>query len=118
MGKKSILILLIFITFSTTASAAPGIPHRFYGTVDFSNTEAPDNFIVSARIDGIEAASTPVLNGAYGYEKELLFVTDPYNNRKGKTVEFFINGIKTNQTAVFENGGSQRLVGERETHTF
>ncbi len=109
MNKKFFLIPLIILVFAASVSAVPGIPHRFYGAVDFSNAPAPDNFVVSAKINGAEVASTATLDGRYGYERELLFVSDPYNNRRGKTVEFFVNGIKANETAVFQNGGSQRL---------
>ena len=109
MNRKIFLIPLILLITASLVLAVPGIPHRLYGTVIFSNATAPNNFVASARINGVEAAKTTVLNGRYGYERELLFITDPYNSRAGKTIEFFVNGIKANETAAFQNGGSQRL---------
>lgn len=87
------------------AEAAPGIPHQFYGSVNFSNGPAPDGLIVEARIDGQAVASTSVVDGQYGFSPNLFFVTDPENNRAGQRVYLFVSGINTEQSAVFVNGG-------------
>jgi len=110
MASKKILfaIGLFWVLFSGLVFAAPGIPDRFYGEVNFSNMSAPDNLSVTAEIDGVQVAETSTSAGRYGYG-QLFFVTDSSNNRSGKTIEFFVNDVKADETAVFQNGGSQRL---------
>ncbi|MCD6080448.1 MAG: fibronectin type III domain-containing protein, partial [Candidatus Omnitrophica bacterium] len=72
---------------------------------------APDGTMVQAKIDGEVVAECPVNGGEgkYGYNPILCFVTDPENNRQGKEIHFYINGIDTNVTSAFENGASKRL---------
>ena len=106
MNRKAFLVLFLLLIFANLVAAVPGIPHRFYGNVDFLDGKALDGFVVSATINGAGVASTVTVDGSYGYDAKLLFVTDPFNNRKGKTVEFYVNGIKAAETALFENGGS------------
>jgi len=97
------LLLLSFVVF-----AAPGIPHQFYGSVSFSNGASPDNILIEAKIDGTVAATTTTLNGKYGYNPNIFFVTDPDGNRAGKMVEFYVQGSKV-ATATFSNGGYANL---------
>jgi len=101
----AILVLPVFVL------AYPGVPNQFYGTVSFGNDKqpAPDGTLVEAKIDGKIVATCPVKDGKYGYNPILCFVTDPENNRQGKTIHFFINGLDTNVTFTFENGASKRL---------
>lgn len=106
---KKLLVISVLI-FPGVTLAAPGIPNQFYGTVSFADGKAaPDGTLVEARIDGQIVATCPVKDGKYGYNPILCFVTDPENNRQGKTIHFFINGIDTNVTSTFENGGFKRL---------
>ncbi len=97
----AVLLLPILIE----AAPAPGIPHQFYGSVNFSNGPAPDGLVVEARIGGQVAASASIVDGKYGYSPNLFFVTDPNNDRQGESVHFFVSGIDTAQTTVFINGG-------------
>lgn len=90
------------------AKAAPGIPHQFYGSVDFSNGPAPDGLVVEARINGEMVTSSSIVDGQYGFVPNLFFVTDPNNNRQEETVQFFVSGIDTEQSASFVNGGYSR----------
>ncbi len=105
---KSSLIKISIITalfLPLLAEAAPGIPHQFYGSVDFSNGPAPDNLVVEARIGGEVVASTSITDGKYGFTPNLFFVRDPESNRSGEEINFFVSGIDTEQSAVFVNGG-------------
>jgi hypothetical protein len=100
----------LLIPFLVLAQSQPGgIPHQFYGLVNFSNGPAPDGVIVEAKIDGVTVATTNTSQqGKYGYSP-LFFVTDPDNNRKGKTITFFVGGIDTGKSATFVNGEHTKI---------
>jgi len=97
------VLFLLFLPF--WAWATPGIPHQFYGSVNFSNGPAPDGLVVEARIGGEMVASTSIVNGQYGFSPNLFFVTDPNNNRANKYISFFVSGIDTDRKVSFVNGG-------------
>ncbi|OGG38786.1 hypothetical protein A2127_01355 [Candidatus Jorgensenbacteria bacterium GWC1_48_12] len=82
-------------------AASPGIPHKFYGTVNFNNGVAPNGLMVEAKIGGITMGSSVTNEGKYGYLPDLLFATNPNNDNAGKIVEFYVSGIKANETAIF-----------------
>ena len=96
----SFLLLLISLH---SALAIPGVPHQFYGTVTLNGKSAPDGTMVIAKIDGVEVARTSTKNGRYGYDP-IFYVDDPNNDRSGKEIRFFVNGIDTGQTKFFCNG--------------
>lgn len=101
----TISILAVLLCPFLAKAATPGIPHQFYGSVEFSGVPAPDGLVVEARIDGQVVASSSIVDGKYGYSPILFFVTDPDNNRVNKTIRFFVSGIDTEQSAIFVNGG-------------
>jgi hypothetical protein len=108
-NKKLILITFIgIILLSNVVLAIPGIPHQFYGSVTYNGQSAPDGLSVVAKINGVEVASTTTSGGRYGYSP-IFYVEDPMSDRSGKTINFFVNGVDTGQTAVFQNGGITRL---------
>ena len=86
----------------------PGIPHQFYGTVSFSSGETPDGLLVEAKIGDTTIGNSVTNDGKYGYLPDLLFATD-LNNNAGKSVEFYVSGIKTDQIETFVNGESTNL---------
>jgi hypothetical protein len=92
----------MFLLFSNIALAIPGIPHQFYGAVTVNGVSAPDGTTVSARINGIEVASTTTSGGKYGYDG--FFVDDPNSVRTGSAIKFFVNGVDTGVTVTFCNG--------------
>lgn len=100
--KKILILIFGTLFFPLVAFAIPGIPHQFYGQVDFSNGPAPDGVGVEAKITGVTVAITTTLNGKYGYSP-LFFITDPDNNRTGKEIKFFVGGIEGG-SAIFVNG--------------
>lgn len=108
-GKVVAFATLLCLTISTTMVYAgdsppppPGAPHQFYGTVTYSNgSEVGDGVMVEAFIDG-EMYNTTVVNGTYGWYTPFM-IPDPNNNKSGKTIYFYVDGINTTQTAVFHN---------------
>lgn len=102
--KKYSFIVLVLFAIPAIAVAAPGIPHQFYGTVNFTNGAALDGLTVDAKIGSTVVGSANTSNGKYGYSPSLLFVTDPDSNRAGQTVKFFVSGIDTGESAVLANG--------------
>ena len=92
----------MFLLFSNIALAIPGVPHQFYGAVTVNGASAPDGTTVSARINGIEVASTTTSGGKYGYDG--FFVDDPNSVRAGSEIKFFVNDVDTGVTVTFCNG--------------
>ena len=88
---------------------SPGIPEQFFGTVQFANGATPDGLSVQAKIDGVAFGSSVTASGNYGYKPNLLFVTDDQDVNVGKTIEFYVSGVKANETAVFASGNSTEL---------
>jgi len=99
----AILVLPLFVS-----AQSPSIPHKFYGTVTFTS-EASNGLLVEAKIDDITIGNSITKDGKYGYSPDLLFATDSNSANAGKTVEFYISGIKANETAIFVNGASTNL---------
>ena len=82
-----------------------GIPHQFYGQVTFTNGVTLDGLLVEAKIDNSTIGGSITADGKYGYT-DLLLATDTQSTNAGKTVEFYVSGIKANETAIFVNGAS------------
>ncbi len=109
--NKTVAIITMFLSaflLSSSVLAVPGIPHRFYGSVTYNGAPAPDGMTVSAKINNVEVASTTTSGGRYGYDP-VFYVDNPNNDRSGKTISFFVNGIDTGQTAIFQSGASTKL---------
>ena len=96
LGLLLALSLLVSLG-PTWVLAVPPQPHQFYGNVTICGAPAPEGTVVSARIGGIEYASTTVdAEGRYGYDP--LFkvpADDPDTPEKeggvaGETVEFYV----------------------------
>ncbi len=108
---KTIIIpvLLSFLIPAFGFAQTPKLPHQFFGTVNFTNGAAPNGLSVEARIIGAVVGSSVTANGKYGYNPNLLFATDNQGVNAGKTVEFYVSGIKANETAIFANGNSSQI---------
>lgn len=98
----SILVLSALFLPVLGFAQSPGIPHKFYGTVAFDNGPAPDGLMVEAKVNGAIMGTSVTDDGKYGYG-DLLLAANPDNDNAGKTVEFYVSGIKANETAVFAN---------------
>ena len=83
-------------------------PHQFFGSVNFTNGAAPNGLAVEARINGSVVGSSVTAGGNYGYNPNLLFALDNNGVNAGETVEFYVDGIKANETAIFASGNSSQ----------
>ena len=109
MRNFSLASLTVFL-FCFTFVAAQGLllPNQFYGDATYNN--APANGIaVDVYIDGINVGSTNTVNGTYGGESSLLLIKDSDGSNFGKTVNFFLNGVDTGQTAIYDNGAIVKI---------
>jgi hypothetical protein len=96
--------ILTFLLLSSIALAIPGIPNAFYGYVIVNGNPAPDGTVVIAKINNIEVARTTTKDGKYGYPLGSFYIDDPDNNRAGKEIRFFVNGVDIGQVSYFCNG--------------
>jgi len=109
MHKKLLLITSLSLLFiSAFVFAAPGIPNRFHGYVNFLNGPAPNGLLVEAKIDGTTVANITTVFPNNGKPAFLFDVTDPDNNRAGKNVTFYVQGNYVG-SATFINGESTEL---------
>ncbi len=99
--------LVAVMALSATALAQADFPHQFYGSVTVNGAPAADGMLVTAKVDGAVVSGTTTSDGRYGYDP-VFFVPDPYRNREGKTVEFYVSGVKAAEY-TFENGKQTRL---------
>lgn len=88
---------------------SPKLPHQFFGSVNFTNGAAPNGFSVEAKINGSVVGNSVTSGGNYGYNPNLLFALDNEGANAGKKIEFFVDGIKANETGTFINGESTNL---------
>jgi hypothetical protein len=98
------LAFLALIFLAAPVFAIPGIPAQFTGTVTINSNPAPNGTTVIATIE-TDSYSTTTVSGIYGTEPAApFFVQDPNANRSGKIIHFFVNGINTGISAIFETG--------------
>ncbi len=115
MLMKSVLkIFVLFISIGLflpvfAFAQSPSLPHQFFGAVNFSDGLALDGFVVEARINGVVVGNSITAGGNYGYNPNLLFALDNQGVYAGETVEFYVDGIKANETAIFANGNSSQI---------
>jgi hypothetical protein len=109
MQKKFVLTFIFVFVLSSAFVLAqgPGVPHQFYGTATYNNAAAV-SLSVETYIKGEKVASTTTANGIYGYNP-IFLIKDPEGEYEGKTIQFYLNGVNTGQTYVFENGASTKL---------
>jgi hypothetical protein len=100
-------VLFFLFVFSLSFVLAEGlvIPNQFYGFAKY-NGAAASGMAVDAYVDGILVASTTALSdGRYGYGSMFLVGASDGN----KTIVFYVNGVNSGQTAIFESGASTNL---------
>jgi len=107
--SSKIIISLSLLIAPFVVLAAPGIPHQFYGNVTYTNGTPISSGNVIVKIGATQVASVPISNGKYGYNPDLLLVTDQDDNRPGSILKFFIDSVDTGKTAVFVKGGYTNL---------
>lgn len=88
---------------------SPSLPHQFFGTAKFTNGVSVSNGVtIEAKINGTVVGNSITSGGNYGYSPNLLFALDNEGVNAGKTIEFYVGGIKANETEIFVNGNSSQ----------
>jgi hypothetical protein len=83
-----------------TASAQglpPPLPAGYGGTVRAGGVAPPDGLRVTARIEGYESEPVAVKDGRYS----ALIVAPPDADFVGRRIEFYLEGVKANETDTF-----------------
>ena len=102
------ILLLPVLVFAQGQS----LPHQFFGSVNYTNGAASNGLAVEARINGSVVGNSVTAGGNYGYNPNLLFALDNDGVYAGKTIEFYVGGVKANtspETVVFANGNSSQV---------
>jgi hypothetical protein len=102
--KSTLVFMVSIFVLSSAVLATPGIPQPFYGYVLINGAPAPDGTSVVAKIDGVQVTGTVTTAGRYGYTPNIFYVDDPDNDRSGKIVSFFVNGVDTGITSIYASG--------------
>jgi len=105
----TITAFLGFLTPILVLAQNLSLPNQFFGLVNFTDGVAPDGLVVEASINGVVVGNSVTVDGNYGYNPNLLFALDNQGVYAGEIVEFYVSGIKANETAVFVNGKSINL---------
>ena len=120
----SAVVLAVALCSIPVAAQPPIAPtgeaiNNFFGTVTIGGSSAPDGLTVSAKIEGVEYDTAITVNGWYGDGPEPehmlkipadnLATPQKDGGLNGDTVEFFVEGIKTNETAIFKSMTYSRL---------
>ena len=103
-----VLLLALGVTPALAAGGVPKIPHAFFGSVIVNGAAAADGTQVSATVNigTIISTQNPVttVGGSYGISNPYLLVQG-YDIPDGTTINFYVNGVSTGQTASFIAGG-------------
>ena len=88
------------------------LPEEFYGDVTINNISAPVGTTIVAKIDSAEwgrfvSTEAGKYGGAGTFTPRL--VVAGVQGEVGKTITFWVNGVRANQTAVYEPGQSKQL---------
>jgi hypothetical protein len=87
------------------------LPSTFYGTVKVDGTNVPAGTVVSAKINGVQYASTIVITYLGDTSYSLDIPGDDFETPgtieggvEGDTIDFYIGTNKTTQTATWHSG--------------
>ncbi|XOA43171.1 MAG: hypothetical protein ACKKMO_01710 [Candidatus Nealsonbacteria bacterium] len=105
---KNLAIIVVGLILPVSVWAIPATPHQFYGTVNFENGPALDGLLVEAKIDNVVVGNTLTNDGKYGYGS-IFYIIDPDSDRDGKIIKFYVSGINSGETYIFNNGASTNL---------
>jgi len=101
----SVLALALLLG-ATAVWAYPPLPHAFYGRVTIGGAPAPVGTLISAQVGGVDCGNyTTSVVGQYGNPAELDYLVVQGDIETGATIDFYIDGIKADQTYLFEVGG-------------
>ena len=115
----SVMIFILVLLCTSVVLAVPMPPNQFFGNVTIDGKPAPDGTVVSARIAGIEFATTTTINGGYGLNSAFfvpsddLDTTEKEGGKDGDTVDFYVvntgNESESAANATFSIGGVTNL---------
>lgn len=92
-------------------SPAPVLPQSFWGSVKDASGNPVTSGTVEAWMNGVKQDSIAVINGQYGgpggFDERL--IVRGTSDDEGKTIEFFVNGVKANETAKYAPGEKTNL---------
>ena len=102
------MVTLALVLLAPPAYAQPPpMPHSFYGTIKLNGSDAPTSTTVTAKFAG-EVCGTYITteDGKYGDLMTSDYLSVTYDGlHSGDTINFYVNGVNTNQTASFVPGG-------------
>jgi len=92
--------------------SAPVLPESFWGSVkDASGNPIPTG-TVEAWMNGVKQDSISIVNGQYGgpggFDDKLL-VKGSSEDVDKSIIEFYVNGIKASETAIYKPGGPTKM---------
>ena len=112
----SLMILFMVSAVPVSADSQPVLPHYFYGTVTIDGNPAPAGTVIEARVPGVINGTfnpiTAVEAGQYGSPNPLVNVPRLLvqgDIADGAIVEFFVNGIRANETSTWHSSQIEML---------
>ncbi len=85
---------------------APVLPQSFWGSVKDASGNSILSGTVEAWMNGVKQDSIAIVNGQYGgpggFDERL--IVQGTSEDVGKTIEFYVNGVKANETAKYTPG--------------
>lgn len=119
MKKATIFIVVTFLlalyAVPVHAQGIPPLPHAFYGELKINGSQAPARTTVEARGEGVRTgiAGNPIETGEAGKYGS----ADPLGAKlivqgdilEGATLNFYVNGVSTGQTAEWHSGETTEL---------
>jgi len=103
--------LMVLGATPVSADGIPPLPHAFYGSVTINGEPAPVGTVISAAGSGVETGTlqNPTITaeeGSYGTGGGLKLLVQA---EAGSTINFYVNGVSTGQTAPFQSGETSRV---------
>ncbi len=93
----SVMIALAALALlSGTSLAQPPFPAVYTGEVSVGGEPVPDGYMLSAKIGEWETESVTVTDGQY-----VLQIAPPESIYIGRTIEFYLDGVKAAETSIF-----------------
>jgi len=111
-------VLAISVCFVTlfapvTVAADITLPEEFYGDVTINGLPAPAGTVITAKIDTVQRGSfTTTEAGKYGSAATTFsprLIVAGTDTEIGKTITFWMSGVKASQSAIYEPGQTKQL---------
>ncbi len=101
-----IISAFFFAFLAPVAYAQVDLPHSFYGTLKINGADAPVVTVVTVEYAGVQCGSyTTTEAGKYGNLATKDYLAVKGDIHAGDTINFYVNGVDTNQMASFVPGG-------------